>query len=116
MEKGIPENPGYLTSFFDVQLPDDLGNLTSTYGATTFADSEAETLANSNGSDQVYVDRQVVTRHNHLNSSGEHDFARNVCRTEVELGTVLVVERSVATTFFLLQDVDLSLEFASRLL
>jgi hypothetical protein len=116
MEKGIPENPGYLTSFFDVQLPDDLSNLTSPYSATSFADSETETLAHCNGSDQVYVDRQVVTWHNHLYSSGEHDFTCNVCRTEIELRAVLVVERSVASTFFLLQDVDLSLEFARRLL
>jgi hypothetical protein len=116
MEKGIPENPGYLTSFFDVQLLDDLSYLTSTYGTTTFADSEAETLANSNRSDQVNVDRQVVTGHNHLHASGEHDFASYVCRAQVELGTVLVVERSVATAFFFLQNVHLSLELASRLL
>ena len=56
----------------------------------------------------------MVTRHYHFYTFGESDFTRYVERTNVELRTVVVVERSVTTTFFFLQDINLSFEFRVR--
>ena len=84
--------------------------MTRTYCATTFADSEAETYVESYSVDEVYSDFHVVTRHNHFNAFGENNLTGAVHGTEVELRTVLVTEWSVTTTFFLLEDVDRSLE------
>ena len=97
------------------RLVEDLGDLTGTYRATTFADSEAETYVEGNGVDEFNRDFHVVTGHYHFNAFGEMNFTRAVHRTEIELGTILVTEGSVATTFFLLEDVDRSLELLVRL-
>ena len=43
------------------------------------------------------------------------NFTRAVHRAEIELGAILVTEGSVTTTFFLLEDVDRSLELLVRL-
>ena len=56
----------------------------------------------------------MVTRHYHFYTFRESDFTRYVERTNVELRTVVVVERSVTTTFFFLQDINLSFEFRVR--
>ena len=89
---------------------EDLSNLTRTYCTATLTDSELETLSHSNWSDQSNVDSYVVTRHYHLNSLWQLNLTSYVHCTEVELRTILVVEWSVTATFFLLEDVDLSLE------
>ncbi len=44
--------------------------------------------------------------------SGRVDFTGHVEGTDVELGTIVVVERSVTTTFLFLEDVDRSFELA----
>ncbi len=93
----------------------DLCNLTGTYGATTLADSETQTLVQSNGVDQLNSNLHVVTRHHHLNAFGQRNLTRAVHGAEVELRTILVAERSVTTTLFLLQDVDRSLELLEGL-
>ena len=93
-------------------LVEDFGDLTGTYGAATFADSEAETLVASNRSDELDDDLNVVTRHYHFYALGESDLTGNIQSTDVELGTVVVVERSVTATFLFLKDVDLSFELA----
>ena len=54
----------------------------------------------------------MVTGHYHFYTFGESDFTGYVERTDVELRTVVVVEGSVTAAFFLLQDVDRSLELA----
>ena len=84
--------------------------MTRTYCATTFTDSEAETYVECYSVDEVYSDFHVVTRHYHFNAFGEKNLTGAVHGTEVELRTVLVTEWSVTTTFFLLEDVDRSLE------
>ena len=91
-------------------LVEDFGDLTGTYGAATFADSEAETLVASNRSDELDDNLNVVTRHYHFYALGESDLTGNIQSTDVELGTVVVVEGSVTATFFFLQDIDRSLE------
>ena len=57
---------------------DDASDLTRTYGAATLADSETQTFAASNRGDQLDVDLDVVTRHYHLDTSGEHDLTGNI--------------------------------------
>ena len=54
----------------------------------------------------------MVTGHYHFYTFGKSDFTGYVECTDVELRTVVVVERSVTATFFFLQDVDRSFEFA----
>ena len=93
-------------------LVEDFGDLTRTYGAATFTDSEAETLVACYGSDQIDFDFYVVAGHNHFNACGQSDFTGNVERTDVELRTIVVLERSVTAAFLFLEDVDRSLEFA----
>ena len=96
-------------------LVDDFSNLTRTNGAATFTDSEAETYIESHSVDKFYSDLYVITRHYHLSTFGQVDFTGAVHSTEIELGTILVAEGSVTTTFFLLEDVDRSLEGLVRL-
>ena len=92
----------------------DADYLACAYGTATFADSELETLVHSNRSNELNVDFYVVTRHNHLLVGGEHDLTGNVKGTDEELRTIVVVERSVTTTLFFLENVDLSYEVSMR--
>ena len=52
----------------------------------------------------------MIAGHYHLYALGESDLTGNVKSTDVELGTVVVVEGSVTATLFFLEDVDRSLE------
>ena len=88
--------------------------MSRTYGATAFADSETKTYAASYRIDKLHGNRYVVTRHYHLGSFGESNLTGYIEGTDIELGTVFVVERSVTTTFFFLQDIHLSFEFRVR--
>ncbi len=97
-----------------VLLLDDLGNLTCTYRTATFADRETQTYVDSNRVDELYGNRGVVTGHYHVHAFRKLNLTGYVERTEVELRTVFVVERSVPTSLVFLQDVDLSLEFGVR--
>ena len=94
---------------------EDFGNLTRTYGAATFADSETQTLIASYRSDELNDDLNVVTGHYHLYTLGESDLTGYVKSTDVELGTVVVVERSVTATFLFLQDINGSFKLRVRL-
>ena len=89
-----------------------LGDLTRTYGAATLTDSEAKTCVASNRVDELNVDLNVVTGHYHLYTFGESDLTGYVKCTDVELGTILVVERSVTATFLFLEDINRSFELA----
>ena len=64
----------------------------------------------------------VMKRHNfsgsqrtHGQSDRQRDVTRNICGTEVELRTISVKERSVTTSLFFLENVDLSIELGVRL-
>ena len=94
-----------------ISLVEDLGHLTRTHGAATLADSEAEVLVQGDVGDELNGDGEVVARHDHLAALGEGDGAGHVSGTEVELGTIVVVERGVTATFFLLEDIDSGFEF-----
>ena len=96
----------------DCVLVKDFSNLTRTNGAATFTDSETQTLIASYGVDELNDNFYVVTGHYHFNAFGKSDFTGYVEGTDVELRTIVVVERSVTATFFLLQDINRSFELA----
>ena len=97
------------------ELVEDLDDLTCADGTATLTDRETKTFVQSNRSDELYIDFHVVTRHDHLDALGQGDLTGHIQSTDEELGTILVVERSVATTFFLLQNIDLAEEVGVRL-
>ena len=95
-------------------LFNDLGHLTCTNGTATFADSEFQTLFHGDRLDQYNGQGGVVARHYHLGTSRKRNLAGDVRRTEIELGTIFVEERSVTAAFFLAQNVNLTLELGVR--
>ena len=92
------------------QLLNDLGNAARTNGAATLTDSEAEALFHSDRLDQLNAHLGVVTGHNHFGAFGELDNTGHVSGTEVELRTVVRVERVVTAALILGEDVDVCLE------
>jgi len=92
----------------NAQLLDDSSNTAGTNGSTTFTDSEGKTLLHSDRMDQFDGHLYVITRHAHLNTSGQFANASNVGGSEVELRTIVVEERSMTSTFILGQNVYLS--------
>ena len=97
-----------------VRLLNNLDHLASANGTAALADSELLALVHSDRGDKSDGDLDVIARHNHLHTLGKHDLTGDVKRTDEELRTIVVVERSVAAAFVLLQDVDLSLEHSVR--
>jgi hypothetical protein len=94
-----------------VHLGDDAG----TNGTTTFAESEAETGLHGDRVNEFENARDVVARHHHLGSLWESNVTGDVGGAHEELRAVVGEERGVATAFFLLEDVNLSLKLAVRL-
>lgn len=92
-----------------------LCDLARAYRAAALADCEAQTLVQGNGVDELNGNLDVVARHYHLDTCRQGDFTRAVHRAEVELRTILVAERSVTATLFLLQYIDGCLESLERL-
>ena len=95
-----------------IELFYDLGNNTSTYGAATFADSEAQTLVHGNWSEQLNLEGYGVAWHYHFFVSWQLNFTGYVSCTEVELRLVTLEEWSVTTTFVLAEDVNLRFELS----
>ena len=92
----------------------DLDYLAGTNGTSTFADSELKTFVEGYRSDELNVNLNVIAWHNHLDSLWKGDLTGNIEGTDEELRTIVVVEWSVTSTLFLLEDVDLSLEVLVR--
>ena len=95
-------------------LVKNLSNLTSSYRAATLTDSETELLVKSYRSDELNVNLDIVTRHNHFNALRESNLASNVKSSDEELRTIVIVEWSMTATLFLLQHINLSLEVFVR--
>src|SRR5699024_7480312 len=76
---------------------DDLRDATGADGAATLADVELEALLHGDRLDELDLHVGVVTGHDHLGALRQRDDAGDVGRPEVELRTVAVVERRVAT-------------------
>src|SRR5450631_151208 len=93
---------------------DDLGDSTSAHCATALTDGELEPFLHRDGLNQVNPHLGVVTRHDHLGALGQVHHSGHVRGTEVELRTVVVVERRVTAALFLGQDVDVGVELGVR--
>src|SRR3954469_11690177 len=91
-----------------------LCNRSRAYRASTFTDSEAQTLLHGHRRDQLDGQRDVVAWHHHLCAFRQLRYTGHICRTEVELRTVALEERSVTSAFFFAQHVHLSLELRVR--
>ena len=88
----------------------DLDNNSGTNGTAALADSEAQTLLDGDGGDQLNIHLNVITRHAHLYALGQGDNAGNVSGTEIELRTIVVEEGGMTAAFRLLQYVNLATE------
>src|SRR5690606_28270033 len=95
-------------------LLEDLGHLAGAHGASTLTDGEAEALLHGDRLDEL--DRHVggVAGHDHLGALGQRDDAGDVGGAEVELRTVVAVERVVTPTLVLGEDVRGALELGVR--
>src|SRR5450432_4431614 len=94
-------------SAFAIVLLDDRGDGAGADGPATFANGEAQADLEGDRGDQLDLHLDVVAGHDHLGSIGQADGAGDVGRAQVELGPVAVVERGMAATLLLGQDVDL---------
>lgn len=83
------------TTEISLGLGENLQNLTCTYRTATLADCETQTFVECNRVDQLNGDRYVVARHHHIYAFGKSNLTGYVHRTQIELGTVFVVERRV---------------------
>src|SRR5699024_728692 len=92
----------------------DLGHTTSTNGAATLTDSEAQALVHCDRLDQLDAHLNVVARHDHVGALWQGYDTGDVGGTEVELRTVVVEERGVTAALVLGQDVDGALELGVR--
>src|SRR5690625_523180 len=93
---------------------EDLGDAAGAHGAATLTDGEAEALLHRDRLDEVDRHLGVVTGHDHLGALGQLDDAGDVRGAEVELRTVVRVERVVTPALVLVEDVDLGLELGVR--
>ena len=85
----------FYSEYIRIKLFDNLGNRTGAYGSAAFTDSESQTVFHSDGRDQLYFHGYMVARHNHLDALRQRNNARNVCRSEIELRSVIAEERFV---------------------
>src|SRR5690606_36620053 len=98
-----------------IMLRNDLGNNSCTNGASTFTDCESQAFLDRYWNDQFYIHSNVVTRHNHFLALWQSNFTGYIGSSKIELRSVSLQERSMSSTFVLLQDIYLSLEFNMRL-
>src|ERR1700741_1196755 len=89
-------------------------NRTGSNRATTFTNSEAQSLLHRDWRDQLDRHRHVVARHYHLHTFRQMRHSRHVRRAEVELRPVARKERRVPPSLFLRQHISLGLELRVR--
>src|ERR1700722_18298254 len=95
-------------------LLNDFGNDAGADRTAAFADREPQALVHSDRLNQLDLHLDVVARHDHFRALGQVGNAGDISGAEVELRTVAGKERRVASTLFLLEDVDLGLELRVR--
>ncbi len=96
-------------------LLEDLSNNAGTYGSAALTDSETQTFFHSDRGDQLNGHVNVITRHTHLCAFRQVDNTGNVSGSEIELGTIVVEERSMTAAFVLGQYVYMTLELGVRM-
>ena len=96
-KKAPEENLGSLlnTSFVNnhSKLLNDGSYTARTYGSTTFTDSEGQTLLHSDRMDQFDGHFYVITRHAHLNTSGQFANAGMVYSEDTPMGYINIKRR-----------------------
>src|SRR5262249_50089574 len=85
------------------------------HGAAAFANSEAGALFKSDRAHQLACDRGVVPGHDHFDALRQMQRARDVSGPDIELRTVAVKERRVASPLFFREDIYLTPELRMRL-
>src|SRR5690554_1662242 len=95
-------------------LLENLDDLAGANGTSTLTDGEAEALFHRDRLDQRHRHLGGVARHDHLGALRQRDDAGDVRGAEVELRTVVRVERVVTATLILGQDVGGALEVGVR--
>ena len=88
----------------------DIDNNAGTNGTAALADSEAQTLLDGDGGDQLNIHLNIIAGHAHLYALGQGDNAGNIGGTEIELRTIVVEEGGVTAAFRLLQYINLATE------
>ena len=101
---------GLIVLIGSIGLFDYLCNNAGTYCSAAFSDSESQSFLDSDRCDQLDLHDDVVARHAHLCAFRKMQVTCYVCCSEVELWSVSVEERCVASAFLFLQYVDLTLE------
>ena len=81
-------------------LFNDLGDNARADRSAAFADSETQAFFRGDRVDKRNGHRYVIARRDHFHALRQLDQTGNVGRAEIELRTVAVEERSVATAFF----------------
>src|ERR1700694_1822337 len=92
----------------------DAGDSAGTDCATAFADRQAHPVLDRDRGDQLDAHLDVVPGHAHLHAVRKADGTRDVGGPDVELRTVPVEERRMASTLVLAEHVHLGLELRVR--
>eukprot|EP00043_Microstomoeca_roanoka_P004985 m.52992 g.52992 ORF g.52992 m.52992 type:complete len:435 (+) comp12746_c1_seq1:3487-4791(+) len=92
-------------------LAENLGDNASSNSLVTFTNCESLTLLERNIGDEFNLAACVLTGHHHL-ALRELDCASDITSAGKHLRTVTIDKRSVTTTFFFAQNVELCLELA----
>ena len=95
-------------------LLNDLCNHSCADGPTTFTDRELQPFVHGDRRDQLdfYVD--VVAGHDHFSAFGQLHDSSNVSRAEIELWAITIKKGRMTSTFFLCQNISLSVKFRVR--
>ena len=112
--KCVKQNKGrvqYSTlTMIHLELAIDFDNNAGTNGTTAFTDSEAETLFDSDRSDEFNAHVNVIARTAHFNAFGKADSTGNVGSSEVELRSVTCEEGLLTAAFLFGKNVNLTNE------
>ena len=87
---------------------------TSAHSMAAFSDCKSQPFFHCDRLQQFRSDRNIVSRHHHLDAFWQVHGARHVRRSKVELWAVTGKERRMPSTFILGEDIDLGLEFGDR--
>src|ERR1700704_6746601 len=88
--------------------------LSSTYGTSSFTNSELQTLFHCDWLYQFHSKGCIITWHYHLSPCRQLNLPGYIRCTEIELRTIFIKERRMTSTFFLTQHINFALEFSMR--
>src|ERR1044071_1742314 len=92
------------------RLLDNLRHHSRAHGAAALADRELEPVVHRHPRNQLDLDIDVVTRHDHFGAFRQLDHAGHVGGAEIKLRAIAVEKRRVTSTLFLGKNVRLGIE------